>query len=436
MSSASTGLRALHPTLQVRMALFFVERFLDTMIAPLVTLYLVQRLGPGLTGLLMLIAVGVAFASGVVTGHLSDRHGRRAALLVSSALTAVALLGMAAAAAPWWRSVTVVYLCYVVFVAMAGSIRPVHDAIVIDLAPPESRRAVFALNYWSTNAALGVGVLLGGFLYTRHFDALLTGSAVLAALAAVATLILVRESAPERTRETPGGYRELLRGYRRPLRDPAFLRLLIAFTLVLGVELQLWSGFAAVHIADTLPRQALLPFSQVHFEVNGVELLGILRAENTALVIVLAIVVERLARHASATRRILLGLALFGAGYAALVLTGRPYLLLVAIAAATVGELLHVPMMQALLAQLVPEQFRTRYMALFHLNLRGAMAIAALSLTVGGVLPAPAFALVYLGLVGGAVLLYRSVLRSPHAAAEQPDNDNEAATAERAVPAE
>jgi DHA1 family multidrug resistance protein B-like MFS transporter len=66
--------------------------------------------------------------------------------------------------------------------------------------------------------------------------------------------------------------------------------------------------------------------------------------------------------------------------------------------------------MQTVLAGAVPEGARTRYMAVFNLNVRGGMVIAALSLSAGAVVPSWGMAVVY-GLIGlCACALYWSLL--------------------------
>ena len=73
---------------------------------------------------------------------------------------------------------------------------------------------------------------------------------------------------------------------------------------------------------------------------------------------------------------------------------------------------MHIPVMQALLAEIVPEEARTRYMAVFNLNLRGGLMIASLSLTMGALLPPSAMAGLYVVLGALAVKLYRPLLRA------------------------
>ena len=343
--------------------------------------------------------------------YLAERYGRRRALLASAGLMTAGFTVMAAGAAS--RAVVPIYAGFGVQ-AIAGSfIRPVHDAVLLDVTRPEERRFVYAFNYWSVNLALGVGALTGTFLYAGHLTALLAGAAVVMAAATVLTFTYFAETAGPRTRADLRDWRGMLaRSYLAPLRDRSFLRVVLAMTVILGLEMQRASGFIGVHIADQR-RQMLISAGHVHLSVTGVELLGVVQATNTVAIVIAAMFVERVLRNMRDTWRINVGIGIFAGCCMVLATAGAAWVLLAAVLLLTVGELMHIPAMQAVLARVVPDDARAGYMAVFNLNERGGVMIAALTLTAAPVLGTAGLVLSY-GLLGAtAIYLYAPLVRSP-----------------------
>jgi len=405
-------LRDLHPTLRLRLVIAFVERALNTMVIPLMAIYLAAHFGSGPAGLLILGSVGVAVIASLSSGHFADVVGRRRTLLVGALAMAVGFTGMAVAAAPWWSSPLTVFVFYLLQAAAAAFIQPVHDAVIIDVTVPEERKAVYTINYWSFNIALATGALLGGFLYNHHFMGLLVGASVCALGASLLTYLFLEETAPPLPRALDAAgtvAKEVVRGYAVAVKDRRFMMLLIAMTLILGLEMQRTSGYVAVRIAQDVPTQSLLPFDIGVPNVTGIQLLGILQASNTVCVVLLALVSERLMRRFDDRKRILIGVALFTVACVILATSDVASILLIAMLVLTLGELMHIPVMQTVLAGVVPERSRTRYMAVFNLNVRGGMVIASLSLSAGTLLSPWGMAGLYVVLGLCAAMLYCSL---------------------------
>ena len=416
-------LRDLHPSLRLRIAVGFAERFLNTMMVPLITIFLASHVGALKTGGLLLAAVLVAACAGLAAGYVADRHGRRRALIGSAAVM-TAGFAMMAGGVIWhgqvwpgqiWHgqvNVAIVYAGYLVQAAADSFVRPVHDAVLLDVTVPEQRRFVYAFNYWSINAALGAGALVGTFLYGRHFFALLAGAAGVLLAATVLTIACFAETAQPRRREKDSLRRQLSQTYLTPLRDRRFIGVVLAMTLILGMEMQRTGGYIGVHIAGQ-HRQTLISAGPVHLSVTGVELLGVVQAGNTIAIVVAALFAERLLRHMSDRWRINLGIGLFAACCVVLSTADLGWVLLAGILVLTVGELMHIPAMQAVLARSVPDDLRAGYMAVFNLNIRGGMMIAALSLTAAPVLGTVGIAVSEVVLGGAAIVLYAPLVRRP-----------------------
>src|SRR5262249_31537400 len=92
-------LRDLHPSLRLRIAVGFAERFLNTMVVPLTTVFLARHAGTATVGLLLLATVAVSIVSMLAAGYLAERYGRRRVLVISAALMCAGFTVMAAGAA-------------------------------------------------------------------------------------------------------------------------------------------------------------------------------------------------------------------------------------------------------------------------------------------------------------------------------------------------
>lgn len=77
----------------------------------------------------------------------------------------------------------------------------------------------------------------------------------------------------------------------------------------------------------------------------------------------------------------------------------------------TIGEVVNVPVKQAILADLVDPAARSKYMAAYGLNARIGLLVGSLFVTLGALVPPLGISLLY-GVFGlAAILLYRSLLR-------------------------
>jgi DHA1 family multidrug resistance protein B-like MFS transporter len=390
-----------------------VERALSTIITPLMAIFLAQEVGTALAGLLILLSIGVAVLASLAGGLVADRYGRRVPLLIGTAGTALAFAGMAVASSSLWHSAIGVFGFYVVNVALSNFALPANEAMIVDVTSSEQRKGVYTLQYWSVNVALALGALVGGFLYSGYFAAMLAIAAGIAAVAALVSLRFLTETIPGRAADRDGALEHLtglLRGYQEAVRAPMFRRVVLGMTVWLGLEMQL-TGYVAVRLAEDMPdRQQFLAIGSWPLNLNGVELLGILRAENTLLIVLLALFSERLLRRLPDPPRVYIGIALFAIGTATLAVSSVVGALVLAVAVLTLGELMHIPVMQAMVADLVPEDARTRYLALFKLSIQGGMIIAAIGLTAGAVIPPAGMAVAFIALAALIVGLYRPVL--------------------------
>ncbi|HEY0165691.1 MAG TPA: MFS transporter [Jatrophihabitans sp.] len=401
---------ALPRNVRVRMAVMFIQRLTDSMIGIFIAIYLAERLGAAITGALVLLLAVLAIAAMLVGGHLSDTWGRRPVLIVGE-LAAFAFFGlMALAHVAGWGALAV-YVSYGLVKFSTSMAMPANDSMIVDVTTTENRKFVYTVNYWAVNLALAIGAMLGGFLYRSHFGLLLVIAAAGMAGSLLATVLLISETRPRPAAgapaapSRPNGLSQMIDGYRLVFVDRVFARLLLAATLGMTLELQM-NNYVGIRLAGDMPTQSLFGFDNI----DGPRMLGLLKAENTILVIVLALFSQVLLRRVSDRPRLYVGITMYTAGFAVLAVTNSAWVLLLACLVLTLGELLNVPIKQSILAELVPEQGRTRYMAAYNLNIRLAQSLAAVTISLGAIVSSWGIAALYV-LMGVVIIVqYRAVL--------------------------
>lgn len=396
-------LRGIDRSVRLRIGVMFVHRFVDIMLIPLMVIHFATLYGAATTGLLTVVAAGVAIGATFLGGHLADVYGRRPTLLVGEVGGFLAYAGLVLANSPWWANGVATYVFYLLVTFLGSIVRPASDGMIIDVSTPAQRPVIYAVNYWATNLAMVVGSLLGGFLYYGYFFELLMVAALLELGVAVVSWVAMVETAPKAP-ATANWLGSMLRGYADVLRDRLFARLFLAILFFTMVQSQL-QYYIGVRLAEDFSPARLLGL-----DVDGVSMMGIVRAVNTFLVVCLGLFAVRLFRRLTDWQRLCGGTIVFVAGHMLLVVTDEPWLLIFATVVLTVGELANSPTRQALLADVTPEASRARYMAVYQLVFRLAMVFAALSVTLGALVSPVVMALMY-GVLGVAsVVLFQSVL--------------------------
>ncbi|AWZ05910.1 MULTISPECIES: MFS transporter [unclassified Streptomyces] len=445
--------RELHPNIKLRLGVGFVQRLLGIMLMPLMVIHLAALYGAATAGALTLAVAVAGIACNFLGGHLADVHGRKP-LMVAGEIGATLTFGLLALAnSPWWQSGAATFVLFLLNTCLASAATPAADAMMIDVSTPENRTLVYTINYWSINMAFTLGALIGGFFYGDHFALLLTAAAALSAATTLVTWWWIAESAPQYAKAQAAGVSAMLRGYLAVSRDRVFLRLMVAATFTRAVEVQI-GYYIAVRLSDEFPEQALTGLERWFPAVDGVAMLGILRAVNTALVVVFALFAGSMFRRLSDRVRLYAGLVVFTAGYMVLAVSNSGWILIAAAVLMTLGEIANVPVKQALLADLVDPAARTKYLAAYGLNARVGLLVGSLCVSVGAFVSPVGMSLLYGAFGLGAILVYRSLLplrEARRSAAEQSEagpadterndtgrNDTEAAEAARpaAAPAQ
>jgi MFS family permease len=341
----------------------------------------------GTAGLVVGTLTGVAVIAAPCAGPVIDRFGARAAAAGAGVALAAGYAGLAFA-----RTEAAAFAAAAVGGVGNGALLPAQSTLIAALSERDIRHRAGAVSRVCTNAGFGLGGALGGAvagLGLTGFVALFLLNAV-TYLAYVGVLLAVVRRAPRP--EPVGG------GYRRVLRDGAFVHLAATNTVIIAVG---WGVLPWV----------IPPYARSDLGVRP-QLIGLLLLANAATVVVAQVPVAKAAEGrrrvvmmaagalviAAACLLVLLAPALGGAAYAGLI---------VASVAIGLGECLHTSALMPLVADLAPESLRGRYMSTVGLSWWVGLALAP---TLGTQLLAASSALTFAGCALAATAAAASML--------------------------
>jgi MFS family permease len=325
----------------------FVDRLGSALLFPFIAVYVAKHFNATFT------QVGVVFAiisiSGLVgngvAGALTDRFGRRSMMiigLVVSALSSVAF-GLV-------NDLSLLYGLAAV-VGLLGAIGwPAQGAMIADLVPEDKRADAYGVARVLENLVFVIGPVIGGLLAPQTGYLLLFVIDAFSSMATAALVFMVLpETKPEKKEgETHETLAQTLAGYRTVARD----RLFAAFTLIF---LLLNVGYVQMYgtLAVFLTRVRAEPESTY----------GTIFAIGALEVVVFQFAITRRISNRPPMLMMVLGALLYAIGLAMYGFVTTPFLYGVAMVVIVIGEMITVPVAQALVARFAPEDMRGRYMA-------------------------------------------------------------------------
>lgn len=382
--------RRLHRNIKIRLLEQLMSTMVGNMVWPFMVIYFSERFGAQVTGMIFIFNIVAALFAGIYGGYLADMYGRRKVLLGTAIVRFMAQLLMAIAISPWLDAPVIVFMMVTIQQVMNSLSKPAGDAMIIDASAPDVRKYVYTLQYWFWNISMLVGMVAGSFLFMRYRVELLGALVVLALLSVVLLKFFIQDTytIPVKTmkRAKTNLVVELMGNYKSVVKDRVFRLYFVATIFMLALQFQS-QNYTAVRFATEMPIQTLFTIGQTSVSVDGLKLYGILSSTNTVLIVLIGLLVGRMVRRYSDHKVLVLGILFNAAGYAGLSMMNHPYVLFGMVLLLTIGELMWTPIKQAMLAEIVPDDKRGTYMAVYNLAFRGASVLGALSLIIGAYLP-------------------------------------------------
>lgn len=326
------------------------------LVFPFLSLYLRQRLGAPMTtvGFIATLWSLAAFPGQLMGGELADRVGRRRMMVLSLLASGATTLGFGLA------GTLPAFLVLALAAGLTGSAYgPAAGAMVADLVEPEERARAYGLLRITNNSGFAVGPALGGLIAGRSYLLLFTLSALASLIYGAIVFWGTHETKPQdaqglaQAREGPGGFLHILQN------GPFVL-------------------FCALVVAAELPYSQMTMILPVHMKEDfglAERYFGWVMTTNAGLVALLQYGVSRWAERRPRLRMMALGTALYGLGVGSVALArGFPWFV-GSMVLVTFGEMISVPIANAVSADMAPADLRGRYMAFFGLTWTTGYAI-------------------------------------------------------------
>jgi len=329
----------------------FIDMIGGTLLWPFFALYITQKFQVGMTeaGLIL----GASSLSGLfgstVGGALTDRFGRKSIILGGLIFSAVSALALGVINA------LNLMLVFAIITGFFGSIAgPAHNAMVADLLPEEKRNEGFGIIRVVANLSWIIGPSIGGFLASRSYLALFIIDAVFSLITAAIFFKLIPETKPEHKADSQHeSLGKTILGYRFVFKDLAFIGFLAVSVIMLLVYQQMYNTLS-VYLRD---------FHQIPTQQYGM-----LMSASAVLVVLTQIWITKQTRKYPPLTMMALGALFYAIGFSSFGFFSAYLIFVLAILIITVGEMITVPVSQALAAKFAPEDMRGRYMAVFGLS--------------------------------------------------------------------
>jgi MFS family permease len=328
---------------------------LATFVFPFLALFLRTRgFSPERTGLVLAIYGAGSIPAGVLAGGLTDRVGRRptllGALLAQAALTALL---------PAVSSVAALTAAVLALGIASSAYWPASGAMVADVLREDQYAEANGLLYWERNAGIGLSFALGGVLATFGYGRLFLADAVTTALFAAVVWLRLPETRPARPEAVAAGP-AAARGWGAVLSDRA---LLILLGLLLAQMIAMFQFMVALPLA--MAERGLGPAAY-----------GRAMAMNGLVIVLLQPLATRLTARRDEGRVLALAGLFLAAGYGAYAFCHSGWAFAAATGVWSVGEILTIPTVSAMVSRLAPADLRGRYQGLFSLSFGLALTLA------------------------------------------------------------
>ena len=328
-----------------------------TMVLPFLVLYLTKEQGwsaPRAGLALAVYGAGSIFVA-PIAGRLSDRIGPLPIMRWSLVLTGVLLLAF-----PFVTGFAAILALTLAWALASEAFRPANLALVADIAPPEQRKAAYALTRLAINLGMSVGPAAAGFIAAKSFTLIFFIDAVTTLVAALILFITpirsVHHAGEVEALSPIGQLRRLL-----VLDDRKFLFFLAALFLTGGVFFQ---------------HEGALPLFLVNDLGLSTAFYGLLFTINTVMIVFMEVPLNAATSHWPHRRALALGAFLFAAGSGAFVFATGPVAIITGMVIWTFGEMMLFPQASAYVADMAPRHRRGEYMGAYSLSFSLAFAVA------------------------------------------------------------
>ena len=347
LSSNIALIRALPKPARVSLFIFFMAGFSDGVLMPFFALWAQNEAGVSVEyiGLLLGCYAGGELLATPFVGGIADQLGRRPVLLISTLGVGTGFLMLYMT-----RGVFAAAVSLIIIGIFESVLHPTAATVTADVVPADKLRQHFALNRVMSNAGRVVGPALGAVLVLWSLGLVFFGAALSLLLGALSVALFLPETLTRRAESGDDDDDEGLTAFGAAFRDRRLAALLIPVAVL---------EISASWI------EAIMPLYANNAGTISPSGIGLLFSYAGALIVVLQLpVIQASAKMKGFSIIVASGLALALAFVSLLASPGLP-LLIAAVTLLSLAQMLFVPLVQTIAAELAPANARATYMAAF-----------------------------------------------------------------------
>jgi MFS family permease len=333
--------RASPRAFKVLVASALIENIAFGLIIPYLTIYMVEDLliGETLSGVILAAYTISGVPAVIIGGMMADKIGRRIVLLISLSMMSVTMMLY------FFANGFVTLLMVVLADSFVGSLyMPAANAMIADVMPSSERPKAYSTLRIAWNTGMFVGPAIGiGIVATYSIRELfLFGSAILAG-AFVVNLFMIPETRPEATANEEVSFRKVM----AVSRNRPFL-VLIILTGFLWIFMSQWMSILQLYAVEDLNLQKAVP--GMLFAINALMVVGLQLWVTSKMVLLRPSLV------------LMGGQAIVAFGFMAIFFAKDLLSLVLCIVVVTIGEIIYMSIISAIVANMAPETQRGVYM--------------------------------------------------------------------------
>jgi MFS family permease len=357
------------PQFWMVVATSFIDRIGGTMLFPFFSLYITSKFEVGMTeaGIVLGILSAFGLVSNFIGGALTDKYGRKKLVIFGLIFSAISTFSLGLV-----EEMVYLYSIAVIVGLFSNIGNPARQAMIADILPEEQRAEGFGILRVIANLSWIIGPMIGGFVAKKSFFALFVADAVISTIVAVLFYFLIKESKPEISEEIKSESLMLVfSGYLKVMKNLAYMAFISVSILMGLVYLQMYNSLS-VYMRD------------VHG--LGPQSYGLLMVTSSVTVILFQFKMSRSIKYRGPFVMMAFGSFFYAIGFSmfgfdplglversfqffqwSITLSGTLVWFMLGIFIVTIGEMIVMPVSQALAANFSPEDMRGRYMAIFSL---------------------------------------------------------------------
>jgi MFS family permease len=326
---------------KILVASAMIENIAFGLIIPYLTIYMVEtlKISETLSGIELAAYTVTGIPAIILGGMMADKIGRRVVLLASLSLMSVTMLLY------FFANGFLTLLLVVLADSFVGSLyMPAANAMVADVIKPVDRPKAYSTLRIAWNSGLVVGPAIGVFIVAAYsIRELFVFGSVILVFAFVLNLALIPETRPKSAADQEVTLRSVL----AVSKNRPFL-VLVTMTGVLWFFLSQWISVLQLYSVQDLNMDTSVP--GILFVVNALMIVGFQLWVTSKMV--------------KFRRSIVLmsGQLICAAGFSLVFFANDIYTLIACVVVATIGEIIYMSIVAAIIADMSPEAERGVYM--------------------------------------------------------------------------